>query len=163
MKIRTAVPEDLEQIFKIYETAREYMRRSGNPNQWKDSHPAPELLVNDVHLQRLYLVIDESNDNLLGSFACIEGKDPTYSYIERGSWLNDLPYLTLHRVASAGTQKGILNYILQWTSARTSDIRIDTHEDNHTMQHILEKNGFQKCGIIYLANGEPRLAYHRHI
>ena len=29
------------------------------------------------------------------------------------------------------------------------------------MQHLLEKHGFSYCGIIYLANGDPRLAYQR--
>jgi hypothetical protein len=29
------------------------------------------------------------------------------------------------------------------------------------MQHQLEKLGFQRCGIITLANGEPRIAYQR--
>ena len=27
------------------------------------------------------------------------------------------------------------------------------------MQHLLEKNGFVRCGIIHLANGAPRIAY----
>ena len=29
------------------------------------------------------------------------------------------------------------------------------------MQHILEKQGFVRCGIIYVANGTPRIAYQR--
>lgn len=29
-------------------------------------------------------------------------------------------------------------------------LRADTHFDNHTMQHLLEKNGFERRGIIYL-------------
>ena len=27
------------------------------------------------------------------------------------------------------------------------------------MQHLFEKNGFKKCGIIYLEDGSERLAY----
>lgn len=27
------------------------------------------------------------------------------------------------------------------------------------MQHVLEKNGFVRCGIIHLENGDPRIAY----
>ena len=33
--------------------------------------------------------------------------------------------------------------------------------DNHVMQDLLVKNGFSYCGRILLANGSPRLAYHR--
>ena len=29
------------------------------------------------------------------------------------------------------------------------------------MQKTVEKNGFVRCGIIYLANGSERLAYER--
>jgi hypothetical protein len=41
------------------------------------------------------------------------------------------------------------------------NIRIDTHRDNHIMQHNIAKHGFAYCGIIYLANGDERLAYQR--
>ena len=30
------------------------------------------------------------------------------------------------------------------------------------MQNLLEKHGFIRCGIIYVANGTPRIAYQRH-
>lgn len=160
MSIRPAAPSDLEQILKIYATARQYMRTSGNPHQWGYDKPDVSLLINDIALKQLFVI--EENGVLTGCFACIAGADPTYARIDGGSWLNDLPYLTLHRVASAGIRPGILETILDWTSRRIRDIRIDTHADNKTMQHILEKNGFTRCGIIYLENGDPRLAYHRH-
>ena len=28
-----------------------------------------------------------------------------------------------------------------------------------SMRHTLEKNGFRRCGIIYLKSGDPRIAY----
>ena len=40
-------------------------------------------------------------------------------------------------------------------------IRVDTHEDNIGMQKLLEKCGFEKCGIIHLENGDPRVAYEK--
>ena len=42
-----------------------------------------------------------------------------------------------------------------------SNIRIDTHRDNRIMRHNIEKHGFAYCGIIYLANGDERLAYQK--
>jgi len=42
-----------------------------------------------------------------------------------------------------------------------ANIRIDTHKDNRIMQHNIEKHGFTYCGIIYLANGDERLAYQK--
>jgi RimJ/RimL family protein N-acetyltransferase len=41
-------------------------------------------------------------------------------------------------------------------------LRIDTHEDNKRMQHILAKNGFVYCGIV-LQNGSDRLAYEKKL
>ena len=42
-------------------------------------------------------------------------------------------------------------------------LRIDTHEYNFPMQKMLSKNGFVKCGIIYLNgimdNVNKRFAY----
>ena len=29
------------------------------------------------------------------------------------------------------------------------------------MQHLIEKNGFQRCGIIYVEDGSPRIAYEK--
>ena len=40
-----------------------------------------------------------------------------------------------------------------------SHIRIDTHQDNKVMQHVVEKHGFRRRGIIYIADGSPRIAY----
>ena len=41
------------------------------------------------------------------------------------------------------------------------NLRIDTHRDNIPMQKVLKRNGFEYCGIIYLENGDERLAYQK--
>lgn len=41
-------------------------------------------------------------------------------------------------------------------------MRIDTHENNKVMQHLIKKNGFQECGIIYVEDGSPRIAYEKY-
>ena len=38
-------------------------------------------------------------------------------------------------------------------------LRIDTNEDNRVMQRTVEKAGFTRRGIIYIADGTPRIAY----
>ena len=53
--------------------------------------------------------------------------------------------------------------ILDFAFQHTDTLRIDTHEDNKTMQALLTKNGFSYCGIIHLENGDPRLAYQKTI
>ena len=41
-------------------------------------------------------------------------------------------------------------------------LRIDTHENNKVMQHLILKNGFEKCGIIYVDDGSPRVAFEKN-
>lgn len=156
MEIRNAALTDFEEILAIYERARSYMRETGNPNQWKNTHPAPEIVKNDIEKCDLYLLCDE--DGIEGVFAFINGADPTYDYIE-GQWLDALPYCAVHRVASAGKKKGILKAVMDYAFSRADSIKIDTHKQNAVMQHQLEKYGFSRCGIIYLENGEDRIAY----
>ena len=36
---------------------------------------------------------------------------------------------------------------------RYYDLRIDTHPQNHGMQHVIQSNGFTKRGIIHTLEG----------
>ena len=58
--------------------------------------------------------------------------------------------------------RGILQRAVEYCRAYASNVRIDTAEDNKIMQHAIAKCGFQRCGIIYLENGDPRIAYAKH-
>lgn len=158
MHIRKATTADMEAIQAIYVRAREYMRQTGNPNQWKHNSPARSLL--EHYLAQGVLMVAEDSREMHAVFALIPGPDPTYSYI-KGKWLNDAPYAAMHSVASAGKQPGMLGVCLAYADALYDNLRIDTHHDNRVMQHLLIKHGFTRCGIIYLENGEPRIAYQR--
>ena len=92
----------------------------------------------------------------------VEKDEPTYATIYEGEWTDEQrPYYVIHRIASAEGSKGVLKAILQYCFQHTDNIRIDTHRDNVIMRHLLGKLGFTYCGIIYLANGDERLAYQR--
>ena len=58
-------------------------------------------------------------------------------------------------------QKECLRKYFFYASEHYPNIRIDTHHDNKIMQRLLEQNGFVYCGIIFLADASPRLAYQR--
>ena len=157
---RGATRKDLPQILKIYAHAREVMKASGNPTQWGDHFPPEEQLAEDIDANRLFLYL--VNGQLEGVFAFILGPDPTYRTITDGRWLNDtLPYGTIHRLASAGRQKGVAAAVITWCLEHCESLRADTHADNKAMQHLLEKNGFTRCGIIRVEDGTPRIAYQR--
>ena len=42
--IKKAQAGDLPRILEIYAYAREFMKRTGNPNQWKENAPQKEVL-----------------------------------------------------------------------------------------------------------------------
>lgn len=154
--IRLATAEDLPEILRVYAAARAYMKANGNPSQWGDSHPARALLEEDIRQQRLYV---DDTDGVHGAFALVFGEDPTYAVIEGGSWLNDAPYATVHRIASDGEKPGVFGRSIAFCRRQCGNLRIDTHHDNRTMQHLVEKYGFVRCGIIYVEDGSPRIAY----
>ena len=157
--IREAIESDLLEIKSIVAKARELMKASGNVNQWVDGYPSIDVLLSDIRSGNAYLLLRENK--AVAYFAMIDGPDPTYNLITKGSWLNDDSYGVLHRVASSGEAKGVFKEILFHASEYYSNIRIDTHHDNKIMQRLLEQNGFVYCGVIFLGDGSPRLAYQR--
>lgn len=150
----------MDGILKVMDAARGIMRSSGNHSQWGDSYPGADAIALDMSRHGGFVVEDDGL--VAGYFAFLPSPEPTYSYIEGGAWLEDtLPYHVIHRIASYPDAHGIFSDMLQWCASREPNIRIDTHRDNHIMQHLLSKHGFTYCGIIYLLSGDERLAYQR--
>ncbi|MBF0714735.1 GNAT family N-acetyltransferase [Gemelliphila palaticanis] len=158
MEVRKAKKEDLKEIMAIYEVAKTYMRNNGNSNQWINNYPSKELLLEDILKGNLYVIVEEKN--IYGVFMFSVGIDETYINIYEGEWLNDETYGTIHRIASSGVKSGIFSTALNYCKTVIDNVRIDTHEDNKIMQDLLLNNNFQYCGIIYLLNGDKRLAYN---
>lgn len=154
--VRKAEQTDLPRILEIYASARHFMARTGNPNQWGTTHPPRQQLEQDIRQGDLLVV--EDDQGIHGVFFFSLGEDPTYGQIYDGRWHAQRPYGTIHRIASDGSG-GILGTAVAYGKARSDYLRIDTHEDNHVMQHALGKQGFRRCGIIHIADGSPRIAY----
>lgn len=159
-EILPAKEEELSRILEIYDIAKAYMRESGNPNQWNGAYPDPELLREDIRKQRLYVI--KKDGRIHGVFMLLLEEEPTYSFMEDGSWREgETPYGTIHRLAGDGEVKGLFAKCVAFCEGKVMYLRADTHFDNHTMQHLLEKNGFERRGIIYLKNGDSRIAYQK--
>ena len=160
MNIRPTTYADIDALLAIFDYARAQMAADGNPTQWGDSYPTREQLENDIQRGVSYVI--EHKGVPCATFVFIIGDDPTYAYIEDGQWLDDtLPYGTIHRIASNGQQRGIFRTVLDWCSAQCSNIRIDTHQANARMIHLIEHNQFTRCGIIYTRDHSPRIAYQK--
>lgn len=158
MNIRKAFRKDLAAIMAVLEAAKGIMRASGNMGQWVNGYPSEEIILHDIEKDYGFVV---EEGRIVGYFAFIPSPEPTYSYIEGGSWLNDEPYHVVHRIGSYPEVHGVFNAIMDWCFHRDPNIRIDTHQDNHIMQHCIARYGFTYCGIIYLLSGDSRLAYQK--
>ena len=156
--IRPATLDDIIDIEEVYRVARLFMARNGNPSQWKDGYPQRQIIESDICNGTLYVV--EHKAQIEAVFALIDGEDPTYGYID-GEWLDDGEYSAVHRIASRGRMKGAGRLCLEFAERKSRSIRIDTHADNLPMQHVLETRGYTRTGIIYLQNGEERIAYQK--
>lgn len=158
MKIRLATTNDISKMREIFDYGREVQLKTGNLNQWAPGYPAPEVIESDMAQKAAY-VCENSQGEMVAVLSVFTEPDPTYREIE-GSWLNDKPYATIHRIATNGQEKGIGQYCIEWVQNQYDNVRIDTHADNAPMKHVLTKLGFEYCGVIYLADGDARDAYH---
>ena len=154
--IRKTTLKDIDRLEEIYADARAFMRATGNQSQWPEGTPRKEEVLEDIQKGVNYVI--QEGEKIVATFSAIPGRDPTYSYIE-GAWPNDEPYVTIHKLAKAKEATHVFEKVTEFAFTVALNIRIDTHEDNAPMRHLLAKNGFQYCGIIYLKNGDPRLAF----
>ena len=159
MKIEPASAEDLPEILEIYRLARDYMASHGNPSQWAGGYPSRQLVESDIRAGRCMLC--REGHRILGVFTFFVGEDPTYATIYDGRWQNSAPYGVMHRVAVRVHGQGVASFCFQWCFQQCGNLRIDTHEDNIPMQHALLKNGFVRCGTIFLADGQSRIAFQK--
>lgn len=160
MKIRKSQLSDIPIMLEIIAEAKGKMRASGNFLQWTDGYPTEGVLRNDIEHGYSYVV--EEHGELIATFVLAICEDPTYKHIYEGQWLDDnQQYGTIHRIGSREGVHGILPEVLDWAFTQINSIRIDTHRDNIVMRHLMGKHGFTYCGIIYLLNGDERLAYQK--
>lgn len=160
LEVRKTAVEDLDEVEKIFIHARKQMAISGNPTQWGNDRPSMELVKKDIAEGNSYVVLNDGR--ITATFAYIIGIEPTYLDID-GAWLNNEPYGTIHRIASLNEVKGIFDFVIDYVSGYRTDIRIDTHRDNRIMLHLIEKNGFERCGIIIVDDGTERIAFQKRV
>lgn len=168
--IRKSTAHDLEALMPIFNEARGTIAKLGI-NQWQDGYPQREVIACDIANGCSYLI--EEDGKVCGTFALFSHGEPTYDNIHDGSWLTGDTkddYIALHRVAISTAKRGsglssaIIAYAEDFArQLGKQSIRVDTHEGNVVMRRMLEKHGLTYCGIIYLANGDPRVAYEKKI
>lgn len=160
--IRKASMEDLVNINIIYMKARKFMEATGNPDQWGKDRPSYESVVTDIKLERMYIIEEEGE--ILGVFSLYDytdglTRDEDYDNIQ-GQWLNDEPYVAIHKIASNGIKGGVFSRVLEFAKTKSNNIRIDTHKHNKIMQVNIKRSGFRFAGIVFIDGVHERVAYH---
>ena len=156
--IRQTEENDLESVMALYNYSRSLMRKDGNSSQWVNGYPSAELVKEDIRRGISHVITLDGE--IAGVFVLIPGRDETYEVIEEGWWIDDTrPYSTIHRIARGPGRHGVFDACLEWSKRQATSIRIDTHADNRAMLHLLPKRGFDRRGIIHIADGTPRVAF----
>tara|TARA_B110000971_G_scaffold176634_1_gene182171 strand:- start:97 stop:612 length:516 start_codon:yes stop_codon:yes gene_type:complete len=169
MKFLPAKKEDISPIMQLIGEAQAYLAAQ-HIEQWQNGYPNEQTILKDLQNNESYVVKSE-HSTLLATAMFTRKNEPTYTSIE-GHWITkaDAKYGVIHRMAvgekfrGTGIAKFIFNHceqILKQNSVQS--MRIDTHEDNHSMQALLKKLGYVFCGVIYLENNDKRLAYEKLI
>ncbi len=165
MQFRKATLDELMQIMAIIAQAQQYLKLAGI-DQWQDGYPCQTVVKKDLEEGTNYVLVREGE--VLATAVLQFGGDPNYEEIYEGQWLGSQAYGVIHRIAIADRYKGqglgaimLSNMENICLKRGVNSIRIDTHENNHAMQRMLQKSGFKYCGRIFLANGHPRIGLEK--
>ena len=168
--LRKTKLEELEQVMKIIEDGRTFLKEQGI-NQWQHGEPSRETIINDIN-EGISYVFEKSGEIVVtampSSFDEDYEKYPTL-------WTANSSYLAIHRISTARElrNQGIAREIMEdiYLLAKSQNIhflRIDTHFNNKIMRKFLSNLGFEKRGIIKLSiknilDDKERIAYELKI
>lgn len=177
MVFRKTQEKDKDQVIGLWRQAQAYFKEQGI-DQWQDGYPNEESLASDMASEESYVLTDVSDTEAVDAqehvvataFISFRG-EPDYHVIYDGSWQENGPYGVVHRVAVENACKGrglggilIENAVRMCREREIYSLRMDTHEDNRSMQRMLVKNGFVYRGIIYLGrDGARRVAFEKSL
>jgi Sortase and related acyltransferases len=152
--LRQANIDDLPRIIEIIDSAKKTLRERG-VDQWQSGYPDNEILKQDIEEDISYVLI--LNGEVVGAAALQQGYDQNYQNMTSGTWdsESDVTYSVIHRIAIEADHQGehlsaaLIQQLLTMSHyLGYQDVRIDTHPDNHVMQHIILSNGFEEKGTI---------------
>lgn len=165
MKFRKSNKTDINNIMNIIRDAQVYFKAQGI-NQWQNDYPNVETINNDIENNHSYVLLKD--DNVVATAAVSFDGEKTYDSIYEGQWISENEYAVIHRIAVDSNYKGlglssqiIKNVEELCFEKGVHSIKVDTHEENLSMQKLLKKNEFQYCGIIYLEDGSKRIAFEK--
>ena len=169
MRLQLSKTSDIQSIIKIINDAKIYLK-SQEIDQWQNGYPNKKQIEKDIADNESYVLINDTNQVIATSMFTLR-PEPTYKAID-GKWKikETEKYGVIHRLAidKNHRNKGIASYILndfhqQLNKKNIRSLKIDTHEDNHEMQHLIKKLGYVYCGNIFTEYNAIRFAFEKVI
>lgn len=167
MEFRRAVVDDIKGIMNVIKQAQAYFKEQGI-DQWQNNYPNVEVISEDIANEHSYVLVKDNN--IISTVAVSFDGEKTYEAIYDGEWLTNGEFAVIHRIAVDNNYKGmgvsseiIKNIEKLCLNRGVHSIKVDTHEENLSMQRLLKKNDFKYCGIIYLESGNERFAFEKVI
>ncbi|WP_297815746.1 GNAT family N-acetyltransferase [uncultured Lactobacillus sp.] len=156
MKLRQATMADFDHIMEILKDGANQLAERG-VDQWQGEYPSPDQIKEDIENGWAYLAVSQDGETV-GAIAIVPAPDHSYDNL-KGRWLLDTNnYVVIHRVAIHSNHAGngyatkLLTEVIDQIRdnyLNIDSIRIDTHEDNLAMQHLIDKMGFTKVGELH--------------
>ena len=167
LTLRLATEQDIPCAMTMIQDAKNYQKEIGL-NQWSEVYPAIEDITEDIAAGKGYFLCD--GETKVGYLCLDTDGEEAYNGLE-GQWLtaDDAVYLVVHRLAMSASCRGkgyssaVFPLAEQFCKEHgIGSIRVDTHEENQIMQHLIPKAGFTYCGLVYYF-GSPRTAFEKII
>lgn len=164
MLFRPTQQEDIPAVMGIVRQAQAYLKSQGI-DQWQNGYPNGEVIAQDIAAGESYVLLKDGQ--VVGTTVISFRPEKNYEVIYEGNWLSDAPCAVIHRICVDDALKGqglsgrmIAEAEAQCQERGVASIKVDTHRKNLSMQRLLEKHGFARCGIIYSDDGE-RIAFEK--
>ncbi len=160
-----AAPHQAQECYGLIEAGRAFQRAQGFV-QWTDNYPQLTDIEHDIAAKRGYVLVNEAGD--VAGYICIDfDGEPAYDTIHAGRWRLDAPSAVLHRMAMSPhfRGQGLADVLLTACGSvcvreGVPYIRADTCPENTRMQHVFERNGFVRCGLVTLRCAD-KIAYDK--
>jgi ribosomal protein S18 acetylase RimI-like enzyme len=169
MKIKHATFDNIPIIMEIINDAKEYLASLGI-DQWQNGYPNAVQIEQDILNRESYVVFNDQ-DKIVATSMFTTNPEPTYKKID-GNWIFDQTkkYGVIHRLAVKKEFRnlGLASVLFeefhqQLKNNHIKSLKIDTHEDNLSMQKLIKKLGYEYCGVIYTSYNAKRLAFEKVI
>ncbi len=161
--------QEIKKAALILNEAKAYLK-SQNIDQWQDKNGYPnEVDLSEDLKNGAFFTVKISGEIAATFMACVTVDETYIKKPHSGRWLTSgTKYGVLHRIAVANRFKGqgiageIANFACNYCKAQgAKSLRSDTHMQNLSMQRMLEKSGFIKCGEITLPSGAQRIIFEK--